>query len=141
MRPWIGKAFGFVASVLFGSSCLADGCDPKFGDQLYDWVSNKSAALSWSLARADYEARTFNYFMVALDQTHGGIQSAADELDRINAHMGSVEARLGSDVFAAVQRESDSQNLLNDLFQIRSTLDHLRHVCAVTTLSFHFLRY
>jgi Pre-toxin TG len=121
---------GAVGVAILSSSCRAAGCDPTFGTQLHDWVQAKAAGLSRSLANADLDARTFNYLLVSLDQTHAGIQRTADRLEQINARVRAVEAGLGSDVLAAIQRESDSQDLLNDLFQARGELDHLRQIMA-----------
>ncbi|XNY04005.1 pre-toxin TG domain-containing protein (plasmid) [Sinorhizobium meliloti] len=107
-----------------GPYALAADCHPKFGDQIYRWVDETAERQSWELARADYYARTFNYFLLSFDDLHLRTASLQADLDAISDAIAKAESSPETDeIRIAVDRDASTTTLLNSLFATRAKLD------------------
>ncbi len=117
------------ASAIAPHAAQAETCDPKGGDQFLTWVNDNAGRLSRQLARADFEVRTFNLALLGHDDIHERLKSAIAKLDMIAQRIRTSESADSeiTAVAAAIKRERDSQDLLNDLLSLRAVLDDLHH--------------
>jgi hypothetical protein len=117
-------------------------CDPTAGDQLYSWVRDRVPTLSRQLAKADYDARNFNYFLVGFDDIHSRLDKIDLQLDSIATQIRAVEqvgtiAAAGPAVVdQAIQRERDSQDELDNLFAVQRDLQETRRRLQLLTKRF-----
>jgi Pre-toxin TG len=144
---WVASCLSvaYALGLSFAAATVLPGwaranCDPTAGDETYAWVSNRAAGLSQSLAKADYDARTFNYLLTGFDDVQARQSAVNAELEALEAHMQSAEqAAQDTNPNVAVQnaiaRERDSQSLLNDLFKVRGDLDELERRHQSLTIS------
>ncbi|MBK9767013.1 MAG: hypothetical protein IPP63_08305 [Chloracidobacterium sp.] len=111
-----------------------DDCDPNFGDQIFAWVQNNAARLSFELADADYDARIFNYMLMSHDDQHRRASKINSELNKIAVEMETFEESVSAMDFdvAAIRREAHSQNLLNSLLSTRADLETLKGIYFAT---------
>ena len=117
----------FIAAVcgllLPSTDGLAD-CDPTFGDDIYGWVERSASAQSRALADADYQARTFSYFVVGYQAINARLAAVSDHLDGVAARVSADESTSSTaEVRTALARDSSATSLLNDLYMIRASLD------------------
>lgn len=119
--------FAVLAILLTAATDAYSGsCEPKFGDQILAWVSNTAGKQSHQLAEVDYEARTFNYFIVGYDDLNKRVLEALKHLGDASATMRTNESGLGDDpIKQAVGRQSSSTKLLNDLYRVRAEIDEI----------------
>ena len=117
----------FIAAVcgllLPSTDGLAD-CDPTFGDDLYGWVERSASTQSRALADADYQARTFSYFVVGYQAINARLAAVSDHLDGVAARISADKSTSSTaEVRTALARDSSATSLLNDLYMIRASLD------------------
>ncbi len=115
----------WILPMLLTTVAAQADCDPKGGDEIYNWVTNSALQESKDLTKADYELRIFNYILRAFDDLHDKIAAHSIKLDGIAARIHAKEAQSSElpAVAAAIEREIDSQDLLNDLMAVRADLD------------------
>ena len=125
--------------LLFSFSLIAEAraqdCNPTVGDDVYSWVSNSAPRLSRELAKADYDARTFNFLITSFDDIQGRITNEAALLDAIATRMHDQEQSFAqlSPVDAAIKREHDSQDVLDQLFALQQVLLDIEYRAQLAT--------
>jgi Pre-toxin TG len=122
-----------VAAAAFGAAMFPcavayASCDVHGGDDLLAWVNERAGTLSRQLAAADYTAREQGIFMSGLDEANKQLLQANVRLEALLDRMKSFEsgAAKANATDAAILRENDAQDLLNELLSIQALLSDVR---------------
>jgi len=119
---------GALNAVIFPAGTAYASCDVHAGDDLLAWVNNRAGTLSRQLTSADYTAREQGIFMGTLDESNRRLVDASSRLQAALDRTNSFETRAASanPTDAAILREKDAQDLLNELLSIQALLSDIR---------------
>jgi hypothetical protein len=117
-------AIGIVLTIIFATVPARARCDDHAGDDLHRWVDISAGPRSRSLASADFPVRLLNMFKLQIDDLNQRLSAVADRLNSARDHIRMAEAATQGDsrIDAALKREGDAQNFLNELVAVNTIL-------------------
>lgn len=113
----------------------AASCKLDYGKKLLKWVERDTAAQSRALAKADYEARSFNTLITGFDELHKSSAQVSEQLARLEDAIREAELRIDvraaasdgdREVVTALLRDADASSILDILYAARAELLRLK---------------